>query len=100
MAGQGFASLSEVQRKAMAKRGGKAAVMKNRKHTWTPEQARIASAKGVQKRKQNQAREALIMLADMGFTMEQLQPLTVDELIEYGKNPEALREKLDISTSD
>ncbi len=48
---QGFASMSQEQRRAIAGLGGKAAHEKGRAHTWTREEAQSAGRKGGLKRK-------------------------------------------------
>lgn len=49
---RGFASLSQERRQQLAQRGGWAARDKGVGHHWTPEQAKAASEKGLEKRRQ------------------------------------------------
>jgi len=48
---QGFASMSQEQRRAIASLGGKAAHAQGKAHTWTREEAQRAGRKGGLKRK-------------------------------------------------
>lgn len=46
---RGFAAMSDEARRELARRGGRAAHAQGRAHKFTPEEARVAGAKGGQK---------------------------------------------------